>query len=158
MGAQHTALAVADRFIRLARKNETPITPMQVQKLAYFAHGWNLGLGFGPLFQDAVESWQYGPVIRSIYHALKSYGGEPVTEPILAEEEEFTQLEDTLISMIYQRYGELEGVRLSQMTHAEGSPWQQTYLQDKRSTIIHNHIIRDYYAELIRMKGQEHGA
>ena len=71
MGAQHTALAVADKLIRLAREAEIPITPMQVQKLAYFSHAWSLGLGYGPLFQDAVESWQYGPVIRSVYHALK---------------------------------------------------------------------------------------
>ena len=67
MGVQHTALAVADTLVRLARENEIPITPMQVQKLTYFSHAWNLGLGYGPLFQDAVESWQYGPVIRSVY-------------------------------------------------------------------------------------------
>ena len=158
MGAQHTALAVADAIIRLARKAETPITPMQVQKLSYFAHAWSLGLGHGPLFQDAVESWQHGPVIRSVYHALKSYGGNRVAEPILSEAEGFTPLESAVIDAIYQQYGELEGIKLSQMTHAEGSPWQQTYLRDKRSTIIHNHVIRDYYAGLIkRMKDQEDG-
>ena len=156
MGAQHTALAVADKLIRLARENETPITPMQVQKLTYFSHAWHLGLGYGPLFQDAVESWQYGPVIRSVYHALKSYGSEPVTEPLLAEEETFTWPEATVIRAIYQQYGELGGIRLSQMTHAEGSPWRQTYLKDKGSAIIHNHIIRDYYAELIN-KNKEKG-
>ncbi len=159
MGAQHRALAVADKLVRLARESEIPITPMQVQKLTYFAHAWNLGLGYGPVFQDAVESWQYGPVIRSVYHALKSYGSEPVTEPILVEEEAFTPRESAVINAIYQQYGELDGLRLSQMTHAEGSPWQQAYLKDKRSTIIHNHVIRDYYAALIdKMEGQELGA
>ena len=159
MGAQHTALAVADKIIRLARESETPITPMQVQKLTYFCHAWSLGFGRGPLFQDAVESWQYGPVIRSVYHALKSYGANPVTEPIWAEEEEFTPFESTMINTIYKQYGEIEGIRLSQMTHADSSPWQQTYLKDKRSTIIHNHVIRDYYAALIdKMERQEHGS
>ena len=159
MGVQHTALAVADTLVRLARENEIPITPMQVQKLTYFSHAWTLGLGYGPLFQDAVESWQYGPVIRSVYHALKSYGDAPVTEPILVDEESFTPLESRVINVIYKQYGELDGLKLSQMTHAEGSPWQQTYLKDKRSAIIHNHVIRDYYAELIdKREGQEHGA
>ena len=158
LSAQHTALAVADKLIRLAREAETPITPMQVQKLAYFSHAWNLGLGYGPLFQDAVESWQYGPVIRSVYHALKPYGDVPVAEPILVDEEAFTPLESTVINAIYKQYGELDGLKLSQMTHAEGSPWQETYLRDKRSTIIHNHVIRDYYAGLIKqMQHQEHG-
>ena len=148
MGAQHTALAVADKLIRLAREAETPITPMQVQKLAYFSHAWSLGLGYGPLFQDAVESWQYGPVIRSVYHALKSYRGGPVTKPILSEEETFTPIESTVIKAIYQQYRDLEGIKLSQMTHAEGSPWQQIYLRDKRSAVIHNHVIRDYYGRI----------
>ena len=70
MGAQHTDLSVADQSIRLSREDETPITPMQVQKLAYFCHAWSLGLGYGPLFRDAGESWQQGPVNRSMYHAL----------------------------------------------------------------------------------------
>ena len=161
MGAQHTALAVADKLIRLAREAETPITPMQVQKLAYFSHAWSLGLGYGPLFQDAVESWQYGPVIRSVYHALKSYRGGPVTKPILSdlsEERTFTPSEATVIKAVYQQYRDLEGIKLSQMTHAEGSPWQQIYLRDKRRAILPNPVMRDYYAVLIKqMPDQEHG-
>jgi uncharacterized phage-associated protein len=155
MGAQHRALAVADKLVRLARESEIPITPMQVQKLTYFAHAWNLGLGYGPVFQDAVESWQYGPVIRSVYHALKSYGSEPVTEPLLVEEEALSPEEDAVIKAIFQQYGELDGVKLSQMTHAEGSPWRQTYQEDRRSAIIHNYVIKDYYADLINKLNEQ---
>ena len=90
MGARHTALAVTDKLIRLSLESETPITPMQAQKLTYFCHAWMLGLGYGPLFRDAVESWQYGPVIRAVYHALKRYGADSITAPILPESEEFS--------------------------------------------------------------------
>ena len=152
MGAQHTALAVADRIIRFSLEDEAPITPMQVQKLTYFCHAWMLGLGHGPLFQDAVESWQYGPVIRSLYHALKQYGGDRITQRILDTPATFTEQEERIIKVIWRQYGQLDGTRLSRMTHITGSPWEQTYQKDKRSQIIHNHIIRDYYASLVEQR------
>jgi uncharacterized phage-associated protein len=152
MGAQQTALAVADKIIRLSIDDETLITPMQAQKLTYFCHAWMLGLGHGPLFQDAVESWQYGPVIRSLYHTLKHYRGNRITQPILNKPAAFTELEERIIQVIWRQYGHLDGLRLSSMTHASDSPWEQTYRKDKRSQIIHNHLIRDYYAALAEQR------
>ena len=158
MGAQHTALAVADKLIRLSVEDETPITPMQVQKLTYFCHAWMLGFGYGPLFQDAVEAWQYGPVIRAVYHALKHHGADPVREPVLEQPASFTEREENLIRIVWARYGNLSGLQLSRMTHVAGSPWAQTHQQDSRSQIIHNHVIRDYYAGLIAERRAEDGA
>lgn len=152
MGAHHTALAVADRIIHLSLEDEIPVTPMQIQKLTYFCHAWMLGLGYGPLFQDAVESWQYGPVIRSLYHALKHYGGDCITQEILDKPTVFTEQEERIIKVIWRQYGQLDGTRLSRMTHVAGSPWEQTYQKDKRSQIIHNHVIRDYYTDLIERR------
>ena len=152
MGAQHNALAVADKLVRLSLEEENPVTPMQVQKLSYFCHAWMLGLGHGPLFQDAVESWQYGPVIRALYHALKRHGRKHITEPLLDRPAQFSDQEDKIIRVIWQRYGHLDGGRLSRMTHATGSPWEQVYQGDKRSQIIHNHVIGDYYAALIEQR------
>ena len=150
MGANHSAMAVTDKLIRLSLQSETPITPMQAQKLTYFCHAWMLGLGHGPLFQDAVESWQYGPVIRTVYHALKHYQDNPITSPPLPDQDEFAPMEEAVIDVVWKQYGQIDGIRLSKMTHAPGSPWDQTYQRDKRSTIIHNHIIRDYYAAIVQ--------
>ena len=152
MGAQHSALEVANRIILLSLQDENHITPMQVQKLTYFCHAWMLGLGHGPLFQDAVESWQYGPVIRAVYHSLKHHGGSRITQPILDKSADFSEVEERIIRVVWQRYGELDGGRLSRMTHAASSPWEQTYQRDKRCQIIHNHDIRDYYAALIEQR------
>ena len=149
MGAQHNAMDVADKIIRLSLKDETPVTPMHVQKLTYFCHSWMLGLGCGPLFHDAVESWQYGPVIRAVYHSLKRYGSNRITEPFLEHPTEFSEQEERIINVIWQQYGHLDAIKLSRMTHATGSPWERTYKKEKRSQIIHNHVIREYYEDLI---------
>lgn len=149
MGAKHTALDVADKLIRLAQQDEIPVTPMQVQKLAYFCHAWTLGLEKGPLFQDAVESWQYGPVIRSVYHALKHYGSAPVRDPLRAEPVKFSSEEIGIINGVWRKYREIDGLQLSRLTHAEGTPWHQTFSRGKHSQIIPNHLIRDYYSAII---------
>ena len=154
MAAQHTALAVADQLIRLSQQDEIPVTPMQVQKLTYFCHAWSLGLGYGPLFHDAVEAWQYGPVVRSVYHALKRYGNRPVTTVLTPMAANFTEKEAKIIQAVWRRYNEISGARLSRMTHAPGSPWAQVRQLDKRSQIIHTHIIRDYYAKLAQQGGK----
>ena len=155
MGANHSAMAVTDKLIRLSLQSETPITPIQAQKLTYFCHAWMLGLDHGPLFHDAVESWQYGPVIRAVYHALKQYRSDPITAPLLPEPDAFDPDEEAIIEVVWRQYGQIDGIRLSKMTHAPGSPWDQTFQKDKRSTIIHNYIIRDYYAALVQERRAE---
>ncbi len=157
MGAQLTALAVADKIIRLSLADENPLTPMQVQKLTYFCHAWMLGLGHGPLFQDAVEAWQYGPVIRAVYHALKHHQADPIREPLLEPPATFSEREENLIRTVWRLYGNLDGLQLSMMTHVAGSPWDQTHQRDPRSQIIYNHIIRDYYADLIAERTAKEG-
>lgn len=150
MSTRHTALSVTDKLIRLSRSGEIPITPMQAQKLTYFCHAWMLGLGHGPLFQDAVEAWQYGPVIRSVYHALKHYGREPITEPLLAEPAPFNSIEDRILTTVWGLYGETDGIELSKICHVEGSPWHQVRGSGPYTQIIPDFLIRDYYADLVK--------
>ena len=153
MGAQHTAIAVADKLIRKSIEDEVPITTMQVQKLTYFCHAWMLGTGNGPLFQDAVESWKYGPVIRNVYHSLKHNGRKYIRKPLLEEADEFSEMENGIINAVWKLYGSINGIRLSKMTHAKGTPWHQTYSQGTKTQIIHNHIIGRYYANITAQQG-----
>ncbi len=148
MSANRTAVEVADEIIRLSLRDEQPVTPMQVQKLTYFCHAWMLGLGYAPLFQDAVESWQFGPVIRSVYHSLKHFGSRPVQRRLRNQNATFDEAERGVIESVWRQYRHIDGFTLSSLTHAEGTPWQQVYDKDKRSQIIHNHLIRDYYAAI----------
>ena len=149
MGAQHSALDIADYIVRLSIRDEIPVTHMQIQKLTYFCHAWMLGWGKGPLFYDAVESWQYGPVIRALYHSLKHYKNKPVINTLRAEPAELDSRERSVIDAVWQSYGEVDGIRLSKLTHAEGTPWHQTYSKGKQSQIIPNFLITNYYSEII---------
>src|SRR5262245_56745225 len=78
------AKAVANFFLEKGFKEEIPISPMKVQKLVYFGHGWSLGLTGDPFIEEVIEAWPYGPVIKSLYHEFKGYGNGPIT--VLATE------------------------------------------------------------------------
>src|SRR5215510_7158653 len=75
-GRPYDSKAAANWFLDLGQ----PLTPMKLQKLVYFAHGWSLALTGVPLIKDAVEAWRYGPVIPALYHEFKHNGARPITD------------------------------------------------------------------------------
>ncbi len=56
------------------------LTPLQVLKLVYLAHGWCLGVHTQPLIDESVEAWRAGPVIRPLYNVIKQDGSSGITE------------------------------------------------------------------------------
>lgn len=79
----HNPLAIANYFIELAKNDDNLVSPMKLQKLVYFAHGWCLALADKPLINEKVEAWQYGPVVGSLYREFKKYGNEGITSPVV---------------------------------------------------------------------------
>jgi len=121
---------------------------MQVLKLVYLCHGWMLGLHGQELISDDVEAWQYGPVIPSLYHAMKHYRASPVTSTLEqpVDEPEFSAEEVDLIRQVFEQYGDYTGPQLSTITHKSGSPWHQIW--NSSDDEIPNPIIRAHYEEL----------
>ena len=60
------SLTVADGFLELSRERHRALTPMQLLKLVYIAHGWRLGLYGKPLIRDEIQAWQYGSYYSSL--------------------------------------------------------------------------------------------
>ena len=113
----HDPSAVANEFIIQAIDAERPVTPLQVQKLVFFAHAWMLGLCGGPLLNEELVAWPYAPVTPVIYHNLSYYGGDPATAPILAHDTSYTDVEENLIQQVWDKYGHLTGTKMSALTH-----------------------------------------
>lgn len=125
------------------------LNPMQIIKLVYMSHGWMLGLQNRPLFRQRAVAWRYGPVIPEVYHELKIYGNLPVEEPIEGfVEANLDDVELDLTQQVNYLYGGFSGIRLSQITLVDGSPWQQIWMKHKRNSIIPNQLIKGYYKNL----------
>jgi uncharacterized phage-associated protein len=159
----HSAIAVANYLLRRARDIGLELTPMEILKLVYIAHGWNLAIGDHPLIREEIEVWTYGPVIRSLYDSVKHYGRDPISAPLqnscidsatrnVREEEPaepFTDDERMILDRVVEVYGPLRAFQLSALTHKEGTPWSKANAQG-RSTITDPEI-----AEHFRQLAQE---
>lgn len=144
------ARIVANRFLELARESGRTLTPMQLLKLVYIAHGWTLGLTARPLINQQVEAWQYGPVIRDLYNATRNYGGGPITAPIAAFPEPLAADQNDMIKQVYDIYGKMGGIALSNITHMADTPWANTYRPGNFGTVISNDVIAAHYQRLAR--------
>ena len=161
----YDARAVANYFLQLAAKERRPLDPMGIQKLVYFAHGWNLAVFGSPLIQQRVEAWDYGPVVSDLYQAFREFGPNPITEPakkyefdpitrVVAEsvptigESEDTKDTRALIERVWEQYKHLTSIQLSNLTHLPGSPWTVAREQGKRE--IDDDLIRKYIQEQAR--------
>jgi len=149
-------LAVANYFIQKSMEIGELLTPMKLVKLVYIAHGWYLGLTGEPLINEAVEAWKYGPVVPSIYHTFKNYGGSPISQTASYITDSWQPVEYSLatpqlepfLDRIWEVYHGYTGVELSAMTHQNDTPWQQIWESKGKfslSETIPNDLIRVYY-------------
>ena len=144
---RHDARAVANALIERSFAEGQPLTPLQVIKLVYFCHAWMLGLHGRPLINEPIEAWEYGPVIETVYQGLKHYRGNPVKSLIDVPEASFDDEERDIIRQVYAKYGSLNGFRLSALTHAPSTPWQKTWEDKGKNSIIPNSLIQEHYSE-----------
>jgi len=137
--------AVANFLLDLARAQGEQLTPMKLQKLVYYAHGWCLALTGKPLINEVVQAWSFGPVVRSLYEEFREFGANPITRPameaVYLDESNVKygcpSLDDkkgpdvdfakSLLKRIWEVYGRYSGVQLSNMTHAPGTAWNRVY-------------------------------
>lgn len=145
----HDSITVANVFLELAKPTKDTLTPMQLLKLVYLAHGWMLGLYGRPLIRDEIQAWQYGPVIPHLYNAIRSFKSSPVEGPLSGiDGDSLDSEENDIVTQVYAIYGKLSGPALSRITHQQGSPWAETYAPGQFGLVISNDIIEDYYSRL----------
>lgn len=144
----YSPIQVVNRFIQLAKESGTTLTHMQLQKLLYIAHGFNLAFYDKPLLSDPVCAWKYGPVIPSVYATLRGYRSSPIIDEIRCEGVSFDTTTDSLLKSVFNTYGKLGGLQLSEFTHRENTPWSATWKVS--GDIINDELIKDYYKRLLK--------
>jgi uncharacterized phage-associated protein len=162
----HSAIAVANEIIKRGASLPTPqfFTPMQLLKLVYLCHGWMLGLHNRPLIEDDVEAWKYGPVIPDLYHQIKQYRDGKIPGPLKnmwtgsEMSAELDPYESNVVDQVINIYGNLSGLKLSQITHAPNTPWSTTFKPDRFGLKISDDVITDHYQQLYRERTRANGA
>ena len=140
------AIDIANLYIRMSNDIEGDcIDNLKLNKLLYFAQGWALVKLGGPLFDDEIQAWDYGPVIPAVYHTFKCCGSSPIKEPQdVFDENRLNTKELELLIDVYRKYGKYTGWALKEMTHERGCPWDQVY-QRGMNRVIDPEIVRKYF-------------
>lgn len=144
-------------------------TPMQVLKLTYIAHGYTLAITGKPLFGDRIEAWKYGPVIPTLYNAIKEFGRSPIPRlyscrtPVTSPDLK-TRMDElgrmigepnrSIIDAVLKIYGSFAGFQLSNITHMEDTPWKTHNKPGKRHVKIPDGTIKEYYENEIKVMNQ----
>jgi uncharacterized phage-associated protein len=145
------SLSVAQFLLAKCRENGQSITPLQLMKLVYVAHGYMLGKYGKPLLDETVQAWKYGPVVPSVYHAVKGFGSNPVTDVAGANPNfPFSDEEKEVMGMVADAYGKFGGITLSSATHLPGTPWNQTWDVFGMNAPISNDLIKSFYSEILK--------
>ncbi|KAB7669204.1 Panacea domain-containing protein [Plesiomonas shigelloides] len=165
----YSPITVAEKFAELAQSEGKELTHMQLQKLTYIAHGYKLAISQGqPLINDQVNAWKFGPVIPSLYHILKMWRGSPIPKNMLSmfsKHEPISDADNDLIGAVYQAYGNMNGIELSELTHKNNTPWEQIWRNagsNSSGAIIPDELIKKYYCGFLRcentIKPMQNGA
>lgn len=144
--------AVANRILEIADQKGLRLTMMQLQKLVYIAHGWWLTFSDGcPLTSDEPQAWQYGPVYKSLYNAFRGSGSQPILQkakdPITGFEfkSEMSGDVNSLLEQVVESYGRFHAFQLSDMTHQNGTPWDQATKRHGYYARISNEVIKEHF-------------
>ncbi|MBU0578840.1 DUF4065 domain-containing protein [Patescibacteria group bacterium] len=139
------ALNVANYFIQASSQDDEPdLTNLKLQKLLYFAQGQYLAKFNKPLFEDDIEAWEYGPVVKSVYHQFKHCGAFPITAFDIDSEVNISDEKTLFLKKVWSKYAKYSAEHLVDITHKKGSPWEKNY-KNGLNNIIPQNELRHYF-------------
>lgn len=146
------SLAVANYLLMESNGGKKySLTPMKILKLVYISHGYMLGKYNQLLLEEPIRAWKYGPVVKSLYNAIRKYRSFPITKIDINSEwnGSFTEQEREVMDFVMRHYGSLDALLLSSAIMKKGTPWDICSLQ---GTYMSNELISCFYKNILNSK------
>lgn len=118
-----------------------------MQKLCYYAQAMYLAIYNKPLFEEKIEAWENGPVVKDVYNLYRWFHYSLKKNDniaILPEEEK-------VLRVINSVYGFKTSYELIESTHKE-KPWKQfedIAKERNNNPEITKKVIKEYYSDLV---------
>lgn len=144
-GAQMvTATDVANYFIDVFKDN--PVTQLRVMKFVYYAQGHALARLDRPLFNEDIQAWEHGPVVKSAYKTLSPNGNKKIMSPIgNYSAGVFSEDEIRILRSVAMTYGKFSTADLISMCHEMNGPWSKVYSDTRMNVVIPNESIKKHF-------------
>lgn len=152
--AINSAQDIANWFIAWAEYNESQLTRLSLQKLLYFAQGYTLAQLGEPLFYDAIEAWEHGPVVREIWYSSRTRNDNPEDNYTIPYLDDFdfeivSENKTQILADVWTTFGDKPAKHLENITHLE-YPWKDAYGEgQKEDNRITQDVLEEYYSDLM---------
>ncbi|SQB99591.1 Panacea domain-containing protein [Helicobacter fennelliae] len=162
------AIEVAKAFVFLfqqqllndeAQEEGDTITNLKVQKLLYYAQAYSLLYYNKPLFNEKIEAWPHGPVVKEVFNEIKKEIGENGCRNLgdiwHLTKENFNLNDDDMdiLLNVWNKYGKYTASKLRNMTHDE-KPYLNVYVESKNNEITQTSI-KAYFDKKLKQEAQE---
>lgn len=112
-------MALAINVAEYILKTYGAMSAWKLQKLVYYSQAWHLVWNDAKLFEERIEAWANGPVVKDLY---VQHRGEFTVTTVGGNSDVISPAEKNTIDSIYKHYGKQTAAYLSQLTHLE-QPW-----------------------------------
>lgn len=99
------------------------ITNLKLQKLLYYVQGFYIALEGRVLFDDEIEAWTHGPVVREMYQAYQMYGYDSIDRVHGRVGDRLTDRQREVIADVWLVFRSYTAKTLEQLVQSE-DPWQ----------------------------------
>ena len=135
----YSAVEVAKIVMKYSKEHGLEYSNLRVQKLLYFVQAYFIVALKKVCFNESILAWEYGPVVREVYDAIKN-------EEINLEEELFThnisQEDKNIIENLVQNYKNKSTWELVEITYR-----QDTWVKAYPNNVITPKSIGDYFGK-----------
>ena len=135
------------------------MTTMKLQKLVYYSQAWSLVWDEKPLFEEDIEAWANGPVVRDLFDYHR--GMYEISSMPLGNQRLLNQEQQDTVDAVLKYYGHRSAQWLIELTHIE-DPWVQARkglpTLERGNRVISLDVMADYYSSLlIEDDGEDEG-
>lgn len=125
------------------------MTTWKLQKLVYYSQAWSLVWDEAPLFDEEIEAWANGPVVRQLYNIHRGHFSIAMLER--GDPDALSDEQRESVDAVLNFYGEKPSQWLSDLTHME-DPWKNAREGladgDRSSRVITKDSMAEYYGSL----------
>lgn len=125
------------------------LTTMKLHKLLYYCQAWSLVWDEKSLFQEEIEAWANGPVVRELFSYHR--GEYSIVNISIGNPNVLNSKQIETIDSVLNYYGDKSAQWLIELTHLE-EPWKQArkglHQTERGSRIITYEAMTNYYSSL----------
>ena len=125
------------------------MTTMKLQKLIYYSQAWSLVWDEKPLFEEDIEAWANGPVVRELFDYHR--GMYEISSMPLGNSRLLNREQQETVDAVLEYYGNKSSQWLIELTHVE-DPWKQArkglHALERGNMVISLDTMANYYSSL----------